>query len=237
MKQLKIIIALLFLTGIFVQTAYAQFRKDNIALEKRDISTFTELDVAGAFTVHLMETESPFLEIEAQKHVMDDIETKVRNGRLYITLKHGIKRVKAITIHLGFQDLSEIDISGAVSLKSDAAIRTDRMDIDISGAARLELELIATNAEVDVAGAGSVFLCGQVEYADFQLEGAGKLIATDMVAKAMKLDVSGAGKAKVHVIHELDVNVAGVAVVKYLGNPEVRRNISGMASIRQVETY
>ena len=111
------------------------------------------------------------------------------------------------------------------------------MDLDISGAARMELELIATNAEVDAAGAASVFLSGQVEYADFKLEGAGKLVAKDMVTKAMKLDVSGAGTAKVHVIHELDVNVAGVAVVKYLGNPEIRRDISGMASIKQMEEY
>lgn len=237
MKQIKIILALLFLTGIFVQTAQAQFRKDNIVLEKRDISTFTELDVAGAFTIHLMETETPFLEIETNQNVMESIETVVQNGRLYITLKHGIKRVKAITIHLGFQELEEIELSGAVSLRSDAPLRTKHMKMDISGAARTEFELISDYTEVEIAGAASVFLCGKVTQADFQLEGAGKLIAPDMVVKEMNLEVSGAGKAKVHVLEELDVDVAGAAIVKYLGNPRIQRDVSGVASIRQVEAY
>ncbi len=234
MKQIKIIFAILILIGTTWQTTEAQIRRDNIVLEKRDITAFNELDVAGAFTIHLIESQEPFLEIEADRNVLERITTEVRNGRLYITLKSGIKAVRAITVHLGVQELNEIKLAGAVNLKSDVPLRTEELEMKISGAVRTEFELIANTVDVKVAGAASVFLSGKVDNAKFVLEGAGKLVAPDMLAQSMKLKVSGAGRARVHVLDELNVRVSGAALVKYQGNPEVDKDVSGAASVRQV---
>jgi hypothetical protein len=47
--------------------------------------------------------------------------------------------------------------------------------------------------------------------------------------------MSGAGSAEVNVSKQLDVNISGVGVVSYKGEPEVlRKRISGAGKIEQM---
>jgi len=225
MKKIIILLTVLMTASILIPTTEAQSRKRNYVLEKRDISDFTKLDISGGFAVHLMQTDEPSLEIEAPDHVVDDIKTSVKNGRLYISHKHKLKRLKTITLHIGFQKLEKIKLEGGISLSSDAPIQTETLDLEVN----------TEDVYVTAEGGMTMLLCGKTTRADFHLEGAGNLSAFCLVANEMKLEIEGAGKANVHVMNDLEVEIDGVGTVKYKGYPRVKKHIDGIASIRHVE--
>jgi len=235
MKKIIILLTVLMTASILIPTTEAQSRKRNYVLEKRDISDFTKLDISGGFAVHLMQTDEPSLEIEAPDHVVDDIKTSVKNGRLYISHKHKLKRLKTITLHIGFQKLEKIKLEGGISLSSDAPIQTEVLDLDLVGGINLDLEVNTEDVYVTAEGGMTMLLCGKTTRADFHLEGAGNLSAFCLVANEMKLEIEGAGKANVHVMNDLEVEIDGVGTVKYKGYPRVKKHIDGIASIRHVE--
>jgi len=235
MKRFIIFLAFLMTASMWTSNAEAQSRKRDYVLEKRDISDFTKLDVLGGFAVHLMQSDVPFLEIEAPDHVIDEIKTEVKNGRLYISHKHKHKRLKKITLHIGFQTLEKINLEGGISLSSDMPIQTKTLDLDLVGGINLDLEVKTEDVYVNAEGGVTILLCGKTQRADFSMIGAGNLSAFCLAADEMELDIEGAGKANVHVMEDLDISVEGVGTVKYKGYPKVRKSIDGIATVRHVE--
>jgi len=73
--------------------------KRNYVLETRDIGNFDELNIEGGFTVHLMACEDPFIEIEAHKKDVENVKVSVRSGRLYVSQRNKVKKIKPITLH------------------------------------------------------------------------------------------------------------------------------------------
>ncbi len=230
-----IFLPIVLLTVLMLSLNVEAQTKRNYVLEQRNISAFTKLDIDGGFTVHLMQTEAPFLEIEAHERNIDEVETSVKNGRLYISHKKKMKKVKPMTLHIGFQDLEKIDLNGGISLASDAPLVAENLDLYMSDGINIDLEVNAEYLDIEAEGGINIVLCGKAQKADIELIGAGNLSAFCLVADDMDLALEGAGKASVHIIDNLDVYAEGVATVRYKGNPNVRQEADGIVSIRRVD--
>lgn len=234
MKKTIVLFIVLILTSISISTIEAQSKR-NYVLETHDISNFDELDISGGFTVHLMPSEEPFLEIEAHKNDVDYVKVSVKNGRLYISQKNKVKKIKPITLHIGIQELDKINLEGGINLHSDIPLKSETLDLEVSGGINIDLEVNVNYLNVEAEGGVNLAICGKAEKADIELIGAGNLNAFCLSTSEMDLDIEGAAKASVNVINNLEVSAEGVVTVRYKGNPEVKKNVDGISSVWRVE--
>ena len=204
----------------------------NVVKEERDISSFTSLDVSGAFKVYLYQGNTESLTVEADANLMQHIKTKVKGDKLEIYLDESIKNATKLNIYLTFEQLEMIDISGAVSLIGEDRMEFGELWLDGSGASEITLNMSVEVFKVDLSGASEVELTGEARTVNIDISGASEFNAFDFEIENCEVDVSGAAEAKLYVSQNLEVEVSGAASVRYKGNPRIQSDVSGAGSLK-----
>jgi Putative auto-transporter adhesin, head GIN domain len=162
-----------------------------------------------------------------------------------------------IKIILQLKQVNQIDLSGIVSLKSQdlttdylqlntrgavkavfAKILAKDFTVDMSGASKLTIEEVESEAqEFDLSGAAKVdilesSLSNKIEVS---LSGAGKINAKNLRTKNAKVELSGASFLELSVSETLLAETSGTSKLTYYGNPTVKKDTSGISSVKQGE--
>lgn len=208
----------------------------NIVKQERNISSFSGLEVGGAFRVFLTQGDEEKLVVEADENLLDIIETKVRGGTLIISTNENIKQFKTMNIYLTFKDIDDMEISGACHLSGENKFRFNDLDLDCSGASEVDIKLSANSLNMDISGASSVDLFGSAERISLDISGASSLDAYELEMVDCDIEVSGAANARISVNNELSAEVSGASKLRYKGNPKIiSHEVSGAGSLKKVE--
>jgi hypothetical protein len=195
---------------------------------------FTSMEISGNFNVVLTQDSLPKLSIETDENLMDYIDTKVKNHKLIIKSKKRLNSAKGITIFVGITQLQQMELSGAVVLRSSGKINLDAIKIELSGASNVYMDLNCTTLNADMSGSSTLRLIGAGIDAEIEASGACDIDNSLMPVENMNLEVSGAGKIIVNVLTKLDAKVSGAAEVEYMGAPEVHKEVSGSGSVSKI---
>jgi len=208
-------VILLSLLAVFVITGCGFWGirgNGRVREETRNISEFTRLDASGAFTIKIKVGESPYLKISAEENLLKLIRTIVKGNTLIIDTRKNISPRKEIRIYVTTPDLESIDCSGANNIVAK----------DIS----------ADYFDVDLSGAGSIDLYGEVNRLSADISGAGSIDAKNLKANDVSISVSGAASADVFAREFLDASVSGVGSIDFYGDPKkTNTSVSGVGSI------
>lgn len=215
-----------------ITPACAQKIKGNgkVVEQERELNSFNSLDISGAVEVILIQGSEELAIVEADENLMDYIFTEVKGSTLKIYTKD-IKSSDELKVTVKLKELSGIEISGAVSLKSKSVMNTESLIIDCSGAAKMELEVTTQSIECDISGGSKLKLEGSTRDLEMDVSGAASVDAFDLKAINCEFDISGAAKAEISCNKKLEVEVSGTAKIVYKGNPEVEKSVSGVASV------
>jgi hypothetical protein len=206
----------------------------NVIKQERQISSFTSLEVGGAFKVFLTQGDKEALTVEADENLMDAIKTNVIGNTLKITTSEDISDSKALNIYLTISKLEEMEISGACKLTCESKLNLNDLDLECSGASDVELKLAANDLDLDFSGASQVDMFGSANEVSLDLSGASDLNALELEAEKYTADISGASHASIFVKSELSVDVSGAASLKYKGDPKlVQTDVSGAGSLKK----
>lgn len=233
---LTIILTLIFMLHTSCTFAYKGIRGDgNVVKQERTVSSFSGIEVGGAFKVFLSQGDSETLFVEADENLLDVISTEVRGSKLKITTTEDIKDSKALNIYITFKMIDNLDISGACQLKGENKFKLEDLSLDCSGASDVSLKMSANDIELDCSGASQVELYGTGESFMLDLSGASGMDASDFEVKTCEADVSGASHGKIHVSSELSAEVSGAGSLKYSGDPIIKNHdVSGAGSLRKL---
>jgi hypothetical protein len=207
----------------------------NGRVETRDqkIGDFTRLVITGNFHVFLKQFDKPSLKMEMDENLFDNIKVTEEGSTLRIDSRLAILQAHEKNLFIGIKDLDEIELSGSIKMDADSVIRLESLTILINGAARVEMEIEAKNLKVDLSGASECDFRGAVENLRIHLSGAGDIDAIELISRDVRVDMSGAGAAKVNAKDKLDVSISGVGSVRYRGEPEIHKNISGLGTLKR----
>lgn len=206
----------------------------NVVKQDRKLSSFSGLDVGGAFKVFLTQGDKESIVVEADENLLDIISTEVRGNTLVIKTTEDIRDSEALNIYLTFKDMNEMEISGACHLSGENKMKFENLDLDCSGASDVELKLGASSINLDCSGASQVELFGSAESVELDLSGAAHFDGYDLEADIYNTDISGASHAKIFVTRELSAEVSGAASLKYKGEPVIKEHdVSGAASMKK----
>ncbi len=180
--------------------------------ESRKVSEFRKIEAGGAFTIHVLVGPAASVKISAEENLLGYIRTSVRGNTLKLDTRKNISPRKEVRIDITTPSLTHLEISGANNVEVE----------DISG----------EEFNLELSGAGSVDLRGEIENLKIHLSGAGSIDSRNLKASDVRIAVSGAASAEVYASKYLDASVSGVGSINYYGNPEqTKTDVSGVGSI------
>lgn len=186
----------------------------DIETENRNVEEFDSIEASGAFEIRVTIGDKQSLSVTADDNLLRHIVTRVRNGKLILDTKRDLNPRRDIIITITAKNLKQIEASGACDIFVES-INNDYLEIDMSGASDIKL-------------------LGSTDKFSVYLSGAGNVDAKNLIAKKVKISLSGASDAVVHATELLDAEVSGVGSVDYYGDPDkVVTDISGVGSINR----
>ncbi|TVR86982.1 MAG: DUF2807 domain-containing protein [Saprospirales bacterium] len=200
--------------------------------EARTIGEFTQLEVAGNFTVKHTLSSEPSLEINAEYNLMEHIKTELINGRLEISTPQNVRLrpKKDIEILLTGPKLEVLSLLGSGSVLVDK-MDSEKVRVSLNGSGNLFSNLEAGKVEASLNGSGQITLDGEVPTADFSLNGSGTIRASGLSVGELKAGIRGSGEIFCNVISTLDASITGNGKVLYSGNPEVNERVTGSGKV------
>jgi hypothetical protein len=204
--------------------------------EKREVKSFSQLNIEGSFNVVIKQDSVESLSITADDNLIKDIKSNVDGNELHVKLKENTCNTGKLTLNIGVRNLSLINAAGSVTLASSGKITTKDLTMDFSGDTRATLDLNANNVKTTGSGSTEVNLTGQASSHTVSFSGSGTVNALDFVAAKYTIETSGDSHCKINVLNELNVSSSGVSNVEYKGNPtNIHEDKSGSSTLKKIE--
>lgn len=152
------------------------------------------------------------------------------------------------------RDIERLELSGAVEAFVEALTTTD-LHLQVNGASTVNIGVLqADAARLEATGASKITIAridthrltanasgaSEIRLTDGEplafltahISGASDISAANLQASDATLHVSGASKAVVNVVEQLNVEASGASRVDYTGNPRIQQRITGASSVR-----
>lgn len=183
--------------------------------EPRPIGNISAVTLRGIGTLIITQGEHEALTITADDNVLPLLESVVTGDQLTLGPRAGasVANVQQLTYHLTVRQLRAVTIDGAG-------------DADIQGAQTPQLA-------VTIDGTGDVRATGRADSLVLAISGAGDFKGAGLAATSATVQVRGSGGALVRVSDTLDARVSGAGDVRYIGHPQVTRQVTGAGSVRE----
>ncbi len=223
-------------TSLFASYNY-EWKAKHFDSEEREVKSFNEIDVSGAFNIQLIQGDSEKVVVMGDADNFELVKTEVIGRRLKIYYKsHFRNNSETYTVKVFFKNLQRVQASGAVDLNAVEELNFDEFKMRCSGAVNINLELDVDKLRLDLSGASNVELEGVTDFARIDVSGASNFDGLEFKIGTCILDVGGASDVDVYVKDKLDADVSGASDLTYYGNPDdVSIDESGISHVRKVD--
>jgi len=218
---------------------------DNAVAEQQDVLPFRRIEVSGAAEIVLQQGAKEHVSVEAPARGMrvvaevdgDTLNVVARDRRRWwssLFAPGAGSRAPRITVT--YRNLDAVTLSGAVKLQA-SGLETPELRLEANGGSTLRVDGLKTQVlHVDGSGALKAEIAGEATDQHVSISGAGQYDGSRLASVHASVDVSGVGKVVVRVDRSLDASISGAGTIEYLGNPQVRENVSGVGRVRRRES-
>lgn len=205
-----------------------------------DLSEFTGIRAASAFTVQIDRGETYKVQVTADDNLWNELDISTSQNVLTIRTKPGVT-VKNATLSAAvtLPALDSLDLSGAVKATVSPFSSENHFTCAVSGASTLNLEDMksgttafdvsgastvtggGTITEVSfvVTGASKVTLAGSGTSATIDASGASSVALARLGLESVSLRLSGASNSSVNTRTITQADLSGASRLSYAGNP------------------
>ncbi len=235
----KIILGLLLASVILFSSCDNESIRASGEVTSREFSlaNYTGLEVGGAFDVFVRfsPTEQSVV-IEANENLQNRLVVQVVGNTLQIRPENNLSIRGNATLRalITTNDLSNINLSGATSLRMEDPWVLDNGDIRMSGASDLTGEIQASQMEIRTSGSSDTDIFGAVGDLRVDLSGSSSLMDFDLRVQRLNIDLSGSSDAFLSVEESIEIDASGSSNLTYRGNAEIiRQRLSGGSEINR----
>ena len=219
---------------------FSSFADPAIVTKKFKVSNFNSIELGSAFEVHVHKGNVYAVSVTGREKDIDELEVSSSSGKLEIGYEAGWKWTwnnnrSKLVVNITLPRLNSGDFSGACKVDLQGFSNEEEMSLIFSGASKGLIEGLHTDKlKIELSGASDCKISGHTDYLKVEASGASHLKALDFFARNVDVDASGASSAQVHVQKSLKVDASGASHVKYKGSPVIVKDLSGAASLHQV---
>ena len=226
-SQLLLLLALFSTFSIVSVNAQLYIKGEGPKVTKElELSSFDGIGLAIDAHIYLQKGPQS-VKIEAQKNILDNIKTEVKNGAWNIKYRKSVRHHEGVKIWISIPTLSRVALSGSGEIESTSAFEgLAGLSLAVSGSGDIRLESSSQSVKLALSGSGDVELSGGTGELAVSIVGSGDVNAKELKASNCNVSISGSGDAAVYATKVLNVSIAGSGDVVYGGNPNVRSNIS-----------
>jgi hypothetical protein len=206
-----------------------------LATEERVVSAFNGIHVESIGKVNLHVAQEYKVVIRTNANVLDDIILTINDEKLNINLTGRHKKIDKLEFDVYAPEYTSIILDGVADIHSDELLTTDELLIKQDGVGNIYL------ADVDVQyisfrleEVGNVDVQGTADEIFAVHSGVGNLRLFDLSARKGDLTLSGTGNIDINVSEQLKIDLRGVGDIRYMGNPSMTVNHTGVGKIIRV---
>lgn len=220
--------------------AFSVFADPAIVTKKFKVANFKSIELGSAFEVHIHKGSVYSVSVTGREKDIDELEVSSSGGKLEINYESNWNwgwnnNRSKLVINITLPRLEYGDFTGACKVDLRGFSDEEEMNISFSGAAKGIAEGIrADKLKIELSGASDFKISGQSDYLKVDASGASHLKALELISRNVDVEASGASSAQVHVQKTLQVDASGASHVKYKGRPLIKKDLSGAASLHQV---
>jgi hypothetical protein len=206
-----------------------------LATEERVVSAFDGIHVESIGEVNLHVAQEYKVVIRTNSNVLDDIILTISEEKLYINLTGRHKKIDKLEFDVYAPEYTEIILDGVADIRSDELLTTDEMRIEQDGVGNIYLaDVDVQNISFRLEEVGNVDVKGTADEILVVHSGVGNLRLFDLSARIGDLKLSGTGNIDINVSEQLKIDLSGVGDIRYLGNPSMTVNHTGVGKIIRI---
>ncbi len=219
---------------------FSSFADPAVVTKKFKVANFNSIELGSAFEVHVHKGNVYAVSVTGREKDIDELEVRSSSGKLEIGYESGWKWTwnnnrSKLVVNITLPRLNSGDFSGASKVDLQGFSNEEEMSLIFSGASKGLIEgLHADKLKIELSGASDCKISGHTDYLKVEASGASHLKALDFFARNVDVEASGASSAQLHVQKSLKVDASGASHVKYKGSPVIVKDLSGAASLHQV---
>jgi hypothetical protein len=194
--------------------------------------------VAISLPADVVYTQAPIykVELQAQRNILDQIESPVVNGELRLRFKHNVRlrSYDRVIIHISCPDMNSLSLSGSGKIEVPGSITTTRMRIAVSGSGSIIIDSLKASENIDavLSGSGNITVRkGISEQGNVFVSGSGSVTMDGVVTKDIDATISGSGNVRVNAQETLTARISGSGNVFYRGTPVITSRTSGSGKV------
>ncbi len=176
-----------------------------------DLKGFSRVDIGSAIRVFIKKGTNYHVEAFAHNEKdLEDLILRVKGNTLTAEFEDSfINHRDPVNIVITMPDLDEVDFSGAVKAKIIGFEENGKVKISLSGASKAAADIEAGSLDVSVSGASKLEVRGKTDYLNADVSGASKFLATKLSTDKARVTASGASKANLGKVSQLDSDTSG----------------------------
>ena len=222
-----LLIALLAAGGYYIFNVFNKNRitgSGTVTVERREVSPFDRIRIAGTFTVYLSQGETESVEVEIDDNLQQYVVVRNDGRILVLDIKENVQfgRTTKNNVYITLKNIDMLNISGVSTVKTSNSLNCDNLTLDISGVTTVELELYCSKLNVNISGVSNVVLRGETIELDVRNSGTGGLDAMSFSAAIANIQNSGVGNVSVYATQELSMTNSGVGNIIYAGDAVIK---------------
>ena len=216
------------LSGVFLAAAGAF-----AASEDRDVPAFDSVHVASGIHATVAVGARKPVHLEADKDVLDAIETRVEDGTLHVGFKprSRVWNTGEVTVSIQTPELHAVAGSGGAVVRATFT-RTTGSAISASGGSEVHVRGVdARELEVEGSGGAIVEVSGRADQLSLQLSGGSRFEARQFEARNADVQGSGGAVAELRVSGKVRGALAGGSEMHVRGGARTTVATSGGSEV------
>jgi len=233
----KIIYLLVFVFAICNLTAQSWYSKGikgegPVVSKTIDLEPIHSIGLGISGNVYVTQGNTQSIKIEGQQNIIDNIETKVKNGSWSIRFDRDVKNYDRVKIYVTMPNVNNLSIGGSGDIISEGMFRNQGdVSLSIGGSGDIEFEVEGEDVKASIGGSGEITLEGSGDALSISIAGSGDVIAHEFPVEHCKVSTAGSGSCKVNASETLNVSTVGSGDVYYKGKPSVKTSSVGSGSV------
>ena len=203
--------------------------------EVRTCEPFHAVDISGNIELILSPDSIQQVTISSPSDYLPKIITKVENGVLIIYSEQ-IFLNRTIKVNISSNSIHSLIAKGASKIRTESQLVAPEFSVELLGASSANMDLkVAGKFDLEVKGASKIELTGSCDTFEVEGYGASEIIAENLIAKNVDVDVSGANHTKVYASESIVAKATGASEIECKGNPKSVKQSEHIGSTIRIE--
>ena len=202
----------------------------NVTRETRSVGTsFSKIDVNRGLNVTLEQSDTYFVEVEADDNLQSHITVKVENETLIITTDESIDEAKAKNIHVKMPSLTYIETSSGASVTTNNAFTGTEITVKNSSGSESNVNLEYDKISCKASSGSEIVLKGKALDLNTDSSSGSDIDARDLLVNNVVSEASSGSSTDVHPGLSLKGKASSGSSISYDSSPKtiVKEESSG----------